>query len=543
MNEFDEAARALAAAATFRLSSYAPLAAEHAARSALDLAQAREVRAMAADTLSLSLAAQGRWSEALQLDTVTIAEHGETPERRLRMATSALEAGRPEDADPIIARAIGAGDASALLVLTAGRAALVHGDATHALECANEVLSAAPDANDLDARLNALELQGRALDFLGDRDGAEAAWTRQAEEAATAGRTQAQLRAVVLLGKLELFSGRPPQQLYTAVELAREAGALVELSWAEENLAIGLALSGDVVGSQAVLSDAIPRCRALRLDQLAYLLVPLAATASYTTESVDDILDEAEALAPTQDLRLHSVSLRADIALRRGRYADAVQHFETSLAIMRAMPGIVPSDAPCWIVWAYAAVGRRDDAVRAVEEARLWPDLARWYGRPIVLAAAEALLAGDEDGIDDALADEKRMPMDVALMHILAAEIIDGPAKARWLRGALETFEAAGATLEADRVRQLLRAAGGALPRRRRPQQPVPDELATAGVTARETDVLRLLGDGLSNADIAQRLYLSVRTVEFHVSSLLSKLGVRNRGQLTAMSASIAFDS
>ena len=113
-----------------------------------------------------------------------------------------------------------------------------------------------------------------------------------------------------MLGKLELFAGRPPQQLYTAVELAREAGALVELSWAEENLAIGLALSGDITGSQAVLSDAVARCRALRLDQLAYLLVPVAATESYTTESVDDILDEAEALAPTQDLRLHSVALR-----------------------------------------------------------------------------------------------------------------------------------------------------------------------------------------------------------------------------------------
>jgi DNA-binding CsgD family transcriptional regulator len=271
--------------------------------------------------------------------------------------------------------------------------------------------------------------------------------------------------------------------------------------------------------------------------------VPVAATESYTTESVDDILGEAEALAPTQDLRLHSVALRGDIALRRGRYTEAVQHLETCLQIQRATPGIVPIDSPCWIVWAYAAVGRRDDAFRAVDEARRWPDLARWYGRPIVLAAAEALLAGDEDGIDDALAHEKRMPMDVALLHILAAEIIDGPAKTRWLRDALETYEAAGATLEADRVRQLLRAAGGAVPRRRRPAQHVPSELATAGVTAREAEVLRLLGEGLSNADIAQRLYLSVRTVEFHVSSLLSKLGLRNRGQLTAMSASIAFDT
>jgi DNA-binding NarL/FixJ family response regulator len=58
-------------------------------------------------------------------------------------------------------------------------------------------------------------------------------------------------------------------------------------------------------------------------------------------------------------------------------------------------------------------------------------------------------------------------------------------------------------------------------------------------VTAREADVLRLLGEGLSNAAIAERLYLSVRTVETYVSSLLAKLHVTARGQLTALSLSI----
>ena len=55
-----------------------------------------------------------------------------------------------------------------------------------------------------------------------------------------------------------------------------------------------------------------------------------------------------------------------------------------------------------------------------------------------------------------------------------------------------------------------------------------------AQVTARELDVLRLLADGLRNAEIAERLFLSPRTVDYHVSSLLRKLGARTRGEAVA---------
>jgi DNA-binding NarL/FixJ family response regulator len=69
----------------------------------------------------------------------------------------------------------------------------------------------------------------------------------------------------------------------------------------------------------------------------------------------------------------------------------------------------------------------------------------------------------------------------------------------------------------------------------------VSDQLASRGITTREAEVLRLLGDGMSNADIASKLFLSVRTVETHVSSLLAKLQLRSRGQLTALSSTIDF--
>jgi predicted ATPase/DNA-binding CsgD family transcriptional regulator len=66
------------------------------------------------------------------------------------------------------------------------------------------------------------------------------------------------------------------------------------------------------------------------------------------------------------------------------------------------------------------------------------------------------------------------------------------------------------------------------------------DRLDRAGVTRREREVLLLLGERLTNAEIAERLYVSVRTVESHVSSLLAKLGEPNRRALAATGALIS---
>lgn len=93
-------------------------------------------------------------------------------------------------------------------------------------------------------------------------------------------------------------------------------------------------------------------------------------------------------------------------------------------------------------------------------------------------------------------------------------------------RKALNVLDRLGADAVAAKVRFDLRAAGAKV-------VPAPRRAATlanpAGLTARQIEVLRLLDDGLTNAELAERLFLSVKTVDHHVSAILTKLDVNKR--------------
>jgi DNA-binding CsgD family transcriptional regulator len=104
----------------------------------------------------------------------------------------------------------------------------------------------------------------------------------------------------------------------------------------------------------------------------------------------------------------------------------------------------------------------------------------------------------------------------------------------QWLREAMVHFEQVGDAGLVRACREQLRAGGLPVPRRGRGTSTVPEHLRRLGVTSREVDVLRLVAAGLPNATIAAQLFLSPRTVETHVASLLAKTGASGRAQLTA---------
>ena len=99
----------------------------------------------------------------------------------------------------------------------------------------------------------------------------------------------------------------------------------------------------------------------------------------------------------------------------------------------------------------------------------------------------------------------------------------------------LEILEELGAVPVAAKFRKRLRDKGMTVPRGKSRQA----RAHPAGLTARQAEVLELLTEGLTNTEIADQLFLSLRTVENHVSAILSKLHVTNREEAVQAAAKL----
>jgi len=185
------------------------------------------------------------------------------------------------------------------------------------------------------------------------------------------------------------------------------------------------------------------------------------------------------------------------------------------------------------------------DTDRAQQEARQGLDLAGWDGGPAFVVGRLAWRLWKAGGTDE-------RPAMVAEPYQMMMRGDWSAAAAEWA-GCGATYlriEALAAGDEASGVEALrlldglgaIRAAGHVRAQLRRrgfshlPRGPRRTTTANvAGLTPRQVEVLSLVEQGLSNAEIAVRLTLSPKTVDHHVSALLDKLGVASRGQAAAL--------
>jgi DNA-binding CsgD family transcriptional regulator len=219
----------------------------------------------------------------------------------------------------------------------------------------------------------------------------------------------------------------------------------------------------------------------------------------------DALLDEA------LDLAQHASAIDRLAPLRATRAEAALQRGDPARALAEAC-AVYDLALHCRHAWYVGELAfwrwRAGDHVSPPE----------WTARPFALQ-----IGGDWRG---AAAEWARLGCPYEQARALA----DGDYAAQ--RAALDIFERLDAQPAADDLRRAMRSRGVL----RIPRGPRPSTRGNPfGLTTRQMDILHLLSDGLSNAEIASRLYISPKTVDHHVCAVLARLDVHSREDAAAV--------
>jgi DNA-binding SARP family transcriptional activator/DNA-binding CsgD family transcriptional regulator/tetratricopeptide (TPR) repeat protein len=368
-------------------------------------------------------------------------------------------------------------------------------------------------------------------------------WARRALELADAcGAEDAAIYALNTLGICRGFLGDRTGELSLRESLTRAqaAGQEYEAGRAYTNLACLLEHLGLRDEAMAVIEDGM--AYAEEHDVHGALLCMMADHVRMCLErgDWDRARQEAENLLyvrMTERLsRAQPLTVLALVAARRGDL-DNVWHLLDEVRGHLAHVGQIQYEAPFAIACAEVHVLDGDPAAAVAvlsgpyEEAlRLGSadhasELALWLWRcgalpdvpELIEGPARLAVTGRHREAAEAWDDEGRV-------YAAAWGRLDGDDEGE-LRRAREAFAQLGARVLVERTDDRLRSLGARVPRGARPAT----RRNVGGLTDRELDVLDLLDEGLRNADIAERLHLSSKTVGNHVSAILAKLGASSR--------------
>ncbi|WP_182481251.1 helix-turn-helix transcriptional regulator [Nocardioides immobilis] len=420
---------------------------------------------------------------------------------------------------------------------------------SRASAAADAAAAAQQPAVECEARL----VRGRALRNADDEAALEE-FDHAARVAAAAGLMAWELRARQERALLQAYGFGDQTGLLETRELAVQSGALVTVA------VMDLALSEIALASwdagRAV--DHGRRCVAAS-ERFGLATGPVAALWEAGGHALAEDLDAMEAalaraLAPDPaDPRILG-DVWGKVRAVRSMVLDDGAQLRRDLDEMMTWVRIAPITTSVFesrFLWAAIHAAEDDDGGQAARAELLEAThLAGWSVYVRAVLDVDAIVAGRRGDRDRAaeLA-ERSLAMSVARPDIASgyyARIILAEAAVRdgwgdavpWLRAAEAYFATRGYDRVARRCRVLLGQAGAPAPRPGRGATPVPERLRALGVTSREAEVLALVAEGLSNREVADRLFLSPRTVEHHISRLLGRTGVESRADLARLTTS-----
>lgn len=505
-------------------------------------------------TLLGVLADSGNYTAATEVGNRLLRVFGGRGSARLRaaevhltLASVSVAASRSQEARQHVAAA---GELDRERVLEArlnALAAHVAIDERHTSEAerlAQAALTAAERLGQVDVACEALIVIGR-LARAWDLDRAAEAFQRAHDLAQEHRLTVWRGRALHELGTIDMFRDASPVRLLAARQLALDSGALATAAWVDGELSALFNTRFEMERSLEFAEHALAAGRRYRLLGVqAMALTFIAEVHAYRQDRREVERIQAElAQLERVDPWVEEVAweCRAIVSLLEEDRPRAIRELDNAVRVIRAYPMGAPG--PSLAMWALNRVvdGPADQDVR--EELRASPSLVNLTNRGY-LAYADAVYLGHQGQPDAALAMVARGDRDLEAAAwylqygrrlVAEAALRDGWGEpAVWLREAAEFFSDHGYEAVASACRSLLRKAGDP-GGRRRAHRGVPPPFRQSGVTERELEVLALVADGLSNRDIGRRLYLSPKTVEKHVASLMDKLEVRTRAQLASI--------